>query len=522
MLPATASVRPQSLALSLEHTTAKTSIHFSTPVHTGATSTVAPPYPNALTRKPQNVFITKWVDDILVAGGVIAALPVSLWPYEDNRVKSASARVGQISTRTQIGTNDWWQKRLHGSATQHSRSKRLDEETNVYHVHGLDDSNSWFPESSDYENVILSLEWDRLTLAGFTVMLQNIASDADSFSLTKVPMLLQRIILEVETAASGVSPALFATCLVRKEGRVSARLSVSQLHSFYLSDMLRAYNEMLGDPLRRPSLTAMEGTLYELTAAIARKVRLLADTRFLKLNMTADTIAMCPVLAGGEGALEEQGYGFEGMQTTKGLPYMIDFDPVHTKRVSSTQADYDADCAYVVMMMVFLASIKAQHGHVYRVMANKVIGRSIGGAEISEQELPEDFGAIDVMQGARRARAADKVTAFCALMRGVLPSTAKQQDPSLSTAYSEVASDFADVIREEVFDTLWDSKKPVPFDRDRPLFEQLVKYLSYSTHVDTAIFKSGPAQADIVAQRERVAKVEQRLNAVKVSVCHSS
>jgi len=62
---------------------------------------------------------------------------------------------------------------------------------------------------------------------------------------------------------------------------------------------------------------------------------------------------------------------------------------------------------------------------------------------------------------------------------------------------------------------LWTSKKPVPFDRSRPLFSQLVQYLSSSTQVDTAIFKEGPSNADVIAHQERVSKVEQRLNAVK-------
>lgn len=515
MLPNRADVRPQTLSLSLEHATSKKAAHFTDPLQASSTYSDEA-LDGAFTRKQANTVITQWVDNILTDGGVLAALPASMWPENEKRAKTPSGRVGQLHMSKPIGTSNWWQIRLYKSTTENRLSYRLDDDTSVYHIHGLEQSSAWFPEASDYETSLLSLEWDRISLAGFTVSLQNVTYDGDTFSMVKVPMLMQRILLELETAANGISPALFATCLVKKEGQVSARLSVTQLQSFRLSDMLRSYNDMLGDPLRRPSLGALDATLFELTAAIARKARALADLRFIKMNMTADTVVMCPVLAGDtDSALEEQGYGFEGMQTVKGVPYMIDFDLMHTRRVSPTQMEYDPDCAYVVMMLVFLASIKAQHGHVYRVMSNKLIGRSVSGAQLPEAELPENFGAIDLMYSARRTRAAGKVTAFCSLMRTVLPSMGKQHNAELSAAYAEVASDFADVVREEVFEPLWSSKKQVPFDRNRPLFSQLVKYLSSSTHADTAIFKEGPSSADVIAHRERVSKVEQRLNAVK-------
>ena len=119
------------------------------------------------------------------------------------------------------------------------------------------------------------------------------------------------------------------------------------------------------------------------------------------------------------------------------------------------------------------------------------------------------------MYSARRAREESKVTAFCTMMRSVLPSMGKKHNAELSAAYAEVANDFTDIVKEEVFEPLWASKKPVPFDRNRPLFAQLVKYLSSSTYVDTAIFKEGPSSADVIAHHERVSKVEQRLNAVR-------
>ena len=57
---------------------------------------------------------------------------------------------------------------------------------------------------------------------------------------------------------------------------------------------------------------------------------------------------------------EAAGYGYAGMHTVKGVPFMWDFDPLCTKRVSAQNPDYDADCAYVVMMLVLLSSVRAQ------------------------------------------------------------------------------------------------------------------------------------------------------------------
>jgi len=151
----------------------------------------------------------------------------------------------------------------------------------------------------------------------------------------------------------------------------------------------------------------VNGGVYEMTAAIARKVRMLAASRILKLNMTPDSIVFCPLLVANSDTneLEPHGYGYQGMETVKGVPVMHDFDPVFTKRFGSASKEYDPDCAYVVMMLVLICTVRAQYGEaVTQVMVNKLTGRAIDGAALPEGELPEEFESISLASAGARAR----------------------------------------------------------------------------------------------------------------------
>ena len=69
-----------------------------------------------------------------------------------------------------------------------------------------------------------------------------------------------------------------------------------------------------------------------MTGAIARKVRLTANARLLKMNMSANTVVSPAPGEDDNGEMTSTGYGF-GSCEPKGIPYLFDFDPVHTKRV---------------------------------------------------------------------------------------------------------------------------------------------------------------------------------------------
>ena len=68
---------------------------------------------------------------------------------------------------------------------------------------------------------------------------------------------------------------------------IVAAVTVTQAHAFRLSDLLGTYDVAASDALLRPRIInpQIEGTIYETTAAVARKVRQLARNRTIKLNL---------------------------------------------------------------------------------------------------------------------------------------------------------------------------------------------------------------------------------------------
>lgn len=503
-----------------------------------------------LQKKSKSMGFDVWVSDVLGrCRGVMTALPRSVWPKSSTESQSAVARIVALDPQRACGLAWWWLVQLHGSEYVSKMSYTLDDHTAVYHTDGLEAAaNTWLPTNADYDALVLSSGFDSITLAGFCVTVRRVTPlpDGRPTSLDQVPALHQRLLLELEASAMEWGPAILATMLVHTDdlpsaaelrlpsngeiptlrakvaelgsARIAACVSVTQTHSFRLSDLLSGYNKVLGDPLLQPSLTAVNGSVYEVTMAIARKVRSLATTRIVKLNMTPATIVFCPKLHEDPdtGEITAHGYGYEGMEAVKGVPYLWDFDPVFTKRMSSQATDYDADCSYVVMMLVLLASVRAQYGEsVSRIMANRVIGRSVDGKPMDPNELPEDYEAFDLMAASRRAR--ERATGFCTVLRSVLPVFAKGQEGTLGVAYDDVAKDFADIVRSEIIEH-WDAER----NQDqatwaaRPVFSMLVRYLSRSSQADTSIFNraSPGAQAAAALDRERAQRVEQRLAAV--------
>ena len=177
-------------------------------------------------------------------------------------------------------------------------------------------------------------------------------------------------------------------------------------------------------------------------------------------------------------------------------------------------------------MLLLLSSAKAQYGEAAsRVMIHKVIGRSVNGATLPPEELPERFEEdIDVMAAARRSREA--ATVFCTVLRSALPTYAKEMETVLGPAYSELARDFAAVMQSQVVEHWGEDAgggsrggaqeaESVLGGRDRPIFEQLVRYLSRSTQADTSVFAKPPSHAESVMSRERAGEVETRLEAVR-------
>ena len=508
-------------------------------------------------QKPKSVAFSDWISEAMGrCRGVMAAFPRELWPAADpaaaDPFAAATARIVMLDQGKAVGRNWWWLWALKGTEFDSERHYALDDSTVVYRTDGLEGS-EWFPDANAYDAAFDADYFELASLAGFAVSVRHVPppfSGGSAATLSDVPALGQRVLLELEAAACGSGPAVFGCMLVHDadafgalqgqaklaasaeagvaadtsgSSRIVACVTVSQTHSYRLSDMLYAYNNVTGDPLLRPrvSVAAFDSTVYEGTLSIARKVRYLARARILKLNVTPDTVVFCPRLVESDaGEVEATGFGFldpDKGEAVKGTPLLWDFDPVYTKRIASSNQDYDADCAYAVMMLVLLASVRAQYGEVYRVMMHRVTGRSPEGADLPAGELPEDYAErIDLGEALTRVRLKNRFTFFCALLRSVLPAFAKDREASLGAAYASVALDFADVVRSAVLEKLPAGNGGQVFDPARPVFEQLVRYLTTSDHADTAVFLSSRSPAEVLASRERIRREEQRLAAVRL------
>lgn len=491
-----------------------------------------------LQRKPAGIPFSSWIADVLNrCGGVMAALPRSAWPAGAVDYQSTASRIVRLDGGRVSGKAWWWLWQLKGSEFMRDAAYRPNNYTHVYHTDGLEaDANAWLPTSSSCDVLMSGEGFDRISLAGFAVTVRYMPHGGGL--MDKLPELQQRLLLELEAAAMETAPAILATTLAhdgaqyerfanrathadeqagdndRPTGNVVASVTVTQTHSFRLHDLLASYNRVLGDPLLRPTLPAVDGSLYEATAAIARKVRVLADHRILKLNVLPSTVLFCPQLVENEetGELQAQGYGYEGMQTVRGVPYMSDFDPLCTKRVTSQSEDYDPDCAYIAMMLVLLSAARAQYGELAtKVMINKLTGRKVDGRALPDDEVPEGFDKLDLMKCGERSRA--KASVFCAVLRSVLPVFAKDHEPTLGASYAELAADFVDIVRSEVL-RKWGGEG-AGFSPDRPVFASLIKYLSDSSHAETTLFKTTGQRAESVLDAERAHTVEQRLAAVR-------
>jgi hypothetical protein len=451
------------------------------------------PTSRQLTPKPRAEAVDAWLRSVLEGGGVVCALPKELFSTTDEPAHSALARTGQLHGR--MGKGAWWLQELQAVNLLGADAARSTGHLSAVHnSDSLDTSNEWFPEASDLDSRIVADEWDRVAVSGFSVAVTQRRASVDEPGGD----LLSTVALEA--AANGLAPAIFAAMLLKPRHTVV----VTQLQSFMLGDMLAAYNRALADPLRRPAQPAFDGTLFEATAAIARRVRALADLGILKLNMSPSTIVFCPRLSDGiDGELQESGYGYAGMRGIRGQPRFVEFDPQLTIKFSRHQTADNADCSYLLMMLVLLASVKAEYASVFRVMLNKVNGLGPDGRVLPEDELPPRFEEdISMAAAARRCRTDWCSTeSFCA---------------TLPAECAEVAQDLKSIIRSRVAETAAPAAAAAPAPpRDRPIFASLIKRLTCSTRVETDLFAAASSADHEVARFERVEAVAQRLSAVR-------
>ena len=489
-----------------------------------------PPAPPRFARRAQGT-LGEWISTTLSGQrGVIAALPRALWPAGSTVANGAAARVVALDATRALGHNRWWLRALQATPFSTNAAFSLDARTSVYKTEGVEFPLNWVPTEVNYSGEVDPEAYEVHSIAGLAVHVREVplVDGRRPAALVDAKALQQRTLLEVEAASHGLAPAIFASFVVHdaddyrvpgalpdagarcapepvrrtaSTGLVAA-VSVTQAHAFRLSDLLGTYDVAASDALLRPRVVgpAIEATIFEATAAVARKVRQLARNRTIKLNLKPTNVVFVPKLAeNDEGELAATGYGFfDGEhEVTKGVPQLIDFDPKYTRRFPTNAGAYSADAAYAASMLSLLAHVKAKYIDVHRLMLHKLTGLSPTGAALAADELPERFEDDLSLEGAlRRARDAGALRGFCALVRG-MADDASDEAPALA----EAAQDLADLGRAPLAE----------YGGERTVFQALVAQTGGDARADTAVFAPRPGEEEL-AERQRVRGDVRRLH----------
>lgn len=316
--------------------------------------------------------------------GVLAALPaingLSAKPLE---------RVVPLGSKAVAGHAWWWLWWLQRTSFSRRDSYTYRTDEVVYRVGGdARQSFNWFPGKDTYGTAAGKLS--ALIEFGIAVYVRELSPTphAPDFK-SQVQHAAVQAYTQLEAAAHGIAPAVFATmavtdsddyqaradakleatsaaeglALVGDPQRITAVVTVAQVHTFRYSDMLRAYAGMGPEENRALAKQAV----VQATHDVCNHMNALARLKVVKLTTTADSVVFCPELRETEDdEWEILGYTFRAARfdPIAGKPKLIDYDHRLCKRLGAADG-YDVSCAYLMMATVFLASIRAEFPAVY-------------------------------------------------------------------------------------------------------------------------------------------------------------
>tara|TARA_Y100000389_G_scaffold142658_1_gene140710 strand:- start:11650 stop:13248 length:1599 start_codon:yes stop_codon:yes gene_type:complete len=377
--------------------------------------------------------------------GVMAGLPeiagLSSKPHE---------RVLPMPERCVVGHAWWWLWWLKRTPFSRRDSYTYRTDEIVYRVGGdPEQSFDWFPGGASYNTKPGKLA--ALLNFGLAVYVRELAATPREPDFqAQVQQAAIQAFMQLEAATHSIAPAVFASMLVTntdeyasREGmllpataaadglslagdatRVVATVSVCQIHTFRLSDMLRAYITMGPEENRALAKQAIVQSVHE----VCNHMDALSKLRIIKLTMTADSVVFCPELKeAGDDEWDVMGYTFRaaGFDPVAGKPRLIDYDHRLCRRLMG-QDGYDAKCAYLLMMTVFLASIRAQFPAIYSMIYDAV--QTFGHWKAAVEEAP------------------DRVDAFRSLFQRTFINPRVERDPLPKRLLEDVVDDFATIV----------------------------------------------------------------------------
>ena len=398
-------------------------------------------------------------------------------------VQSLARRIVALDRRVASGHASWWFdvlshtafSRRHSRATSSTRGTRT-----TLHRRGGDPERGfdWFPSGVHFglaKGVI-----DAFLHYGLAL---SISEFPPSLGEAKFDLQMQQasltILFHLEAASHGIAPVVFATMLIQHgcddgvpnqvslrtdsgvvagdttaaeaglthtpgaSDRVNAIVSVAQVHTFTLADMVDAWLTL---GVKTNARMAQE-RVDEALRGVRDQIRRCANVKLLKLNVEADNVVFCPELVDGSdagGGSENDRFEWElrgvalhtdTFDPTPGQPMLIDFDPRTCKRAVSMKPErgYDADCAFVLMLAMAASALRLRFGDgVGPLVRTLFAGKGDGGRGEEESEM--------VNKALLSAQA--KYEGFASFLESVLLHTCLERDALPASAIRALIDDW--------------------------------------------------------------------------------
>lgn len=326
--------------------------------------------------------LKQWLVRTLGANrGVLAA-----WPEVAGLSQRPSERVLALGQRAAAGHAWWWLWHLKRTGFSRKDSYRAQPHETVYRLGGEPSSGfDWIPGGATY-GVDAGVA-PRVLYFGLAATVRELTHAPREPSFEKqVEQAAAACYMQLDAATHGIAPIVFATMLATDADdyravasyvlpadaavpntavtdaasrRVEAIVTVSQLHTCRLEDMLRAHAAMGAEENVGLARKEIQGACV----AVAAKIKQLADLKVLKLSMAPRTVVFCPELVEVDDAedWELRGFGFRtrDFDVPQGKPFLVDYDARLCKRLMG-QEGYDAGMAFVLMVLVLLEAVRAQ------------------------------------------------------------------------------------------------------------------------------------------------------------------
>lgn len=460
--------------------------------------------------------IRDWlIDGLGTSRGVLSA-----WPPATGLKPSASDRALLLDQALVSGHAWWWLHKFRNTLFSRRDSYQHRPNEVFYRLGGEPAGGwNWFPRGTLYGMDTGAI--DAFLHFGLSVSVRHFPTAVGAPAVEgQIASVAVSIYLELEAATLGVAPPVFAAMLIfdndtysaaseadqnteatapappvdpvknTKSGNVLGSVVASQLHTFRLSDMLRTYNELKPEE----NHLLVQKQIQEATIDLASKIQRLAESKIVKLNMCASNIIFCPHLADSDTGDDWVllGYGFKTTEREliTGKPYLSEYDARMCKRMSGA-AEYDSNCAFVLMIAILLAAVRAEFGGAATLMLRALLNQDPEGIPRSDAPttpLTQAFSAAN-----------SKADVFRDVLLRAFQHSRVEREPVPSVIFDEVVADFADTLMQPVVAIGMQTKSGQP-----PRFHKLVlRLLNMRSYAPCDVATADELAADQVKARKQ-------------------